>query len=119
MTIKIIAAKTQEEKSNLAALCLRNRLFVSGWELSHYLRRIKTENNTKYEIVVAEIDAELVGVAIKTQADCFQCFVRKKMRRKKIGTTLISNLKQVTKKQNFTWDYGIEGSGIFWEKQSN
>lgn len=102
-----------------ADIALKNRLYVSGWELSYLLKYIRErENNDTYKISLAYKNNKPIGVCVKTFNNYVQVFVRKEERRQGIGTTLVQKTLGARRK-NFYYERGVSYSIDFFEKVKN
>lgn len=97
-----------------ASVALKNRLYVSGWNLSSMLKGMRRRKEGT--IILAIKDGTPVGVAVRDAYDEVHCFVRKAQRGTGIGTKLIRRLDTGGE---FRCYYGIVGSENFWAKFSN
>lgn len=84
-----------------ALKALHHRLFQNGWLLGGYYRDIRDRNKTEpFLILIAILDGKPVGsAAVFDQCFCdFQIFVRKRHRRKGIGSALYARAMQEQKR---------------------
>lgn len=112
-----------EDSKKAADIALKNRLYVSGWDLSQRLKAIRS-GKEPYDVALAFDGETPVGVTI-IGANSFvqnsggrqhiQVFVRKKMRRHGIGSSLVAMAKEEAKVD--FWAYtGAACSPAFWTK---
>lgn len=109
--------KLQAKKG--AAIALRNRLYVSGWELSYTLQYIKNTVESKYFVVLAFENDIPIGVLTCSPEGMLQVFVRKSKRTKGIGRSLIREAAKSYPIEKLRYDSGIKGSSIFFKKSLN
>lgn len=104
--------KSIEDSIN-ADIALKNRLYVSGWELSSSLKHAR-EYPDSYIVLLEWSDDLPVGVVLYCVGSReMQFFVKKAYRRKGIGTKLFKKLKDRIPHTEFRYDLGITGSGYF------
>lgn len=99
-----------------ARKALSHRLFVNGWLLREYLIDI-TNMEITADIALAYNENQVpIGVAITKKDSGFtMVFVRKKYRKQKVGTALVTRLKKENKRGLWFLD-GINGSKKFAQK---
>ena len=99
-----------------ARKALSHRLFVNGWLLREYLIDI-TDMEITADIALAYNENQVpIGVAITKKDNGFtMVFVRKKYRKQKVGTALVTRLKKENKRGLWFLD-GINGSKKFAQK---
>ena len=111
------------DKVEGAKLALRHRLFVNGWELGRYLRKLKVGDKDELLRVklflVAFREGVPVGCAIVRDGELsrmFVVFVRKAYRRRGIGTRLYKRAVKVLKPNRpFASSEGIwDSDRFFW-----
>lgn len=101
------------EVSINADLALKNRLYVSGWELSSSLKHARSSPDA-YMVLIEWRDDIPVGVILYTKGNrVIQFFVKKSYRRQGIGTKLFAKLKEILPPTDFRYDLGIDGSRKF------
>jgi GNAT superfamily N-acetyltransferase len=98
-----------------ADIALKNRLYVSGWQLSYILKDIRSghQHQIGSKVAIYYEDKEPVGVAVITKYCSVQVFVRQSERRKGIGSALV---KALSGGQRCYAQQGIHGSEQFWYK---
>lgn len=107
-----------------ADIALKNRLFVSGFDLSYLLQNIRSGQVGYREanIVLEYIEEKPVGVAVHIFDRDFEeesnvhVFVRKAFRRKGVGRKLIKSLNLPKEKKKLSVVLGSNASGNFWQK---
>lgn len=107
-----------------ADIALKNRLFVSGFDLSYLLQNIRSGQVGYREanIVLEYIEEKPVGVAVHIFDRDFEeesnvhVFVRKAFRRKGVGRKLIKSLNLPKEKKKLSVALGSNASGNFWQK---
>lgn len=107
-----------------ADIALKNRLFVSGFDLSYLLQNIRSGQIGYKEanIVLEYVEEKAVGVAVYVFDRDFEeesnvhVFVRKAFRRKGIGKKLIKSLNLPTEKNKLSVALGSNASWSFWQK---
>lgn len=107
-----------------ADIALKNRLFVSGFDLSYLLQNIRSGQIGYKEanIVLEYVEEKAVGVAVYVFDRDFEeesnvhVFVRKAFRRKGIGRKLIKSLNLPTEKNKLSVALGSNESWNFWQK---
>lgn len=107
-----------------ADIALKNRLFVSGFDLSYLLQNIRSGQIGYKEanIVLEYVEEKAVGVAVYVFDRDFEeesnvhVFVRKAFRRKGIGRKLIKSLNLPTEKNKLSVALGSNASWNFWQK---
>lgn len=115
MTINFLKFKTPDEIRSGAKLALKNRLFVSGWEMSHFLKDyIECSVDELKPIVIAMCDKVPIG-CLMLYGNVYSIFVRKAYRRQGIGTALMKEMNLITDVKDYVGDSGIHGSGRFFE----
>ena len=124
MDIVLKKATTKSAMAALAADALEARLYVSRWQLILELKDIKRAiqfEKCVMSIVVAYIDEVPVGVCVsrkwKNRAPSIMTFVRKKHRRRGIGTKLVK--KVMGRKKKFTYCYGLKVAAPFFDQFSD
>lgn len=106
------------ELMNTAALCLKHKLYVSGWTLSNDLTLIKAGRTLVGRRIVLAKDGETpVGVCVKTPSGFLQVFVRKSYRYQGIGSELIRLSKAKPDEYLHAGD-GVVGSIHFFSKNN-
>ena len=107
---KIIEYKDEDSKY-AADIALQARLYVSGWQLSGDLVRIR-KGSVKAQVALAyDPSGDPVGVSVR-EGNWLNVFVRKSHRRNGVGTLLVKALKN----EHIRAGYGIVGSLSFWDK---
>ena len=107
---KIIKYKDEDSKY-AADIALQARLYVSGWQLSGDLVRIR-KGSVKAQVALAyDPSGAPVGVSVR-EGNWLNVFVRKSHRRHGVGTLLVEALKS----EHIRAGYGIVGSLSFWNK---
>ena len=111
--------KNQTDMKLLIQTAIKQRLYVAGWQLRAYLLSA-FEQKHNINITVAYLDNRAVGVAFVDCTEGFDeggcmVFVRKKHRRKQIGTKLLEQLMCYDVKPSRYFD-GIKGSDKFFKK---
>ena len=96
--------------SEKAIIALKNRLYVSGWQMSHELIRIRENNDC--EIHLEYVGGNPVGVGLVTSHGNLQIFVKKSYRRQGVGRKIAKTLYR----RGLYSVYGIVGSREFWKK---
>ena len=98
-----------------ADIALKNRLYVSGWQLSYILKNIRSKQHhfTGSKVAIYTSHGVPVGVAVITKHNSIQAFVRQSERRKGIGSILV---KAVAGEERYYAQQGIVGSEQFWYK---
>ena len=125
--VNIKIADNDLEKKELARLALLTRLFVSGWSLSSELKGLKMLGESycisgkSYEIALAYIEETSCPVAVLTSQEirdyhAMQIFVKKRYRRKGIGTVLANAVINNFNYKDISYNLGIHGSTDFWRK---
>lgn len=96
-----------------AALALKNRLYVSGWDLSHALKAVRRgEYIFCNAISILFDDSVPVGVAISQyKSHDLMVFVRKSKRRKGYGSLLANSVKT----SDSTMQGGMKHSYLFFD----
>ena len=94
-------------------IALKNRLYVSGWNLSANLKRARKTG--KGEVSIVYLDDLPVACAYSDDYGHVDTFCRKQQRRKGFGTLALSALDgyKAGKLKGF---YGINGSSDFYKK---
>lgn len=97
-----------------ADIALKNKLFVSGWQLSRTLADVRKWNYCD-RIILAYEDNIPVGVAVRNaNNNCVQVFVKKAYRLKGIGSKLVKAIQKDLGK--LKGGCGIDGSLEFYRK---
>lgn len=107
-----------------ADIALKNRLFVSGFDLSYLLQNIRSGQvgYNKANIVLEYVEGKPVGIAVHVFDKDFEeesnvhVFVKKAFRRKGIGKKLIKSLNLPKEKKKLSVALGSNASGDFWQK---
>ena len=100
-----------EAAAKVADVALKARLYVSGWQLSGDLVRIR-KGSVKAQVALAyDPSGDPVGVSVR-EGNWLNVFVRKSHRRNGVGTLLVEALKN----EHIRAGYGIVGSLSFWDK---
>jgi hypothetical protein len=94
-----------------AALALKHRLYVSGWQLSYILQILKTSQNSQNRIVIGFLDDVPVAVAVLNHNNIC-AFCRKQHRRNGYAGACVRALRA----HNASAGTGIVGSANFWHK---
>jgi len=94
-----------------AKLGLKNRLYVSGWQLSYELRGLILRPGGKM-IVLAYKEDLPIGILFGKRSGLVMVFVRKAERRQGIGTQLYCEAAKILKTKIWN-DEGIEDSDVF------
>lgn len=105
--VKVFTGDGIKEAADLAR---KHRLFVSGWCLNSDLKKVGHQD----KISIAYNNGVPIGVALLVEKhNDLQCFVRKKERRKGVGTILVGSIK----KQDCSAGLGLKKgqSKAFWE----
>lgn len=106
-----------------ADIALKNRLYVSGWDLSGKLKQLRAGGLTGTVALTYEDDKP---VAVAVAFDKFnghrielQVFCRKAERRKGYGTIAVDAAQRMQRNKNpngaLYWSTGIDGSSNFWQ----
>ena len=96
-------------------IALKNRLYVSGWQLSYTMKDIRDKMSNRYDsLAIAYENEKPVSVVVFGKTGCVQAFTKKQHRRKGFASLLIEHFKI----NILHYDEGIEGSFNFWEKVS-
>ena len=116
----ILKVSTTETIIEMASLALKSRLYVSGWDMSYFLKRARDLQSFRDKsIVVIAFSTETntpVGAAIVCKQD-IGVFVRKSERNKGIGKELVNAVtKAVGSETEIVVATGIKGSGEFFKK---
>lgn len=100
---------------NLANIALANRLYVSGWEMSHTLQRIKRNHKSS---TIAILFQDNTPIAISLQENCarIQVFTRKEKRKNGYGKMVMEAVMKNRMISDFYTQYGVNGSDIFFSK---
>lgn len=108
---------TEHEETALKAdIALKNRLYVSGWMLSHQLKSSRN-NPSNYHIEMVHEEGIPVGVLLYSRfSDTIEIFVRKSKRNRGHGRKLITNFMNRKLTQSPKYGEGVSGSGIFYQK---
>lgn len=109
MKVVLYKEETLKEGCDIA---LRNRLYVSGWNLSSDLKRARQSGTGEVSIVYK--DDIPIACAYADKYGYVGTFCRKNERRKGYGTLAISHLDQY-KEGKLVGSYGIDGSRNFYE----
>jgi hypothetical protein len=98
-----------------AALCIRRRLFIAGWDLLPTLQRLKM-NPRESRLAVGFIDQTPVALALFEKADrMVMAFCRKDARRNGYGSACVQALKLTFDEHGWAGE-GIQGTHLFWQK---
>lgn len=109
MKVVLYKEETLKEGCDIA---LRNRLYVSGWDLSSDLKRARQSGTGEVSIVYKDDIPIACAYADKYGHVCTFC--RKSERRKGYGSLAISHLDQY-KEGKLKGSYGIEASEAFYK----
>ena len=93
-----------------ADIALKSRLYVSGWNLSGELGKIRAERKTDNKVALLFKGNVCIAVAV-LRRDFVQAFVRKQERRNGYGRMVVEKL-GVSKSVDH--GEGIDGSWKFW-----
>lgn len=98
-----------------AALCIRHRLFVAGWDLLPTLQHLK-KNPGECRLVVGFIGQTPVALALYEKSTrTVMAFCRKDERRNGYGSACVQALQ--LKYDEHAWaGEGIRGTYLFWQK---
>lgn len=104
--------------SELANLALKNRLYISGWQLSGLLKRIRACPRPDDVVSIAFTDDNMaVAVVILTGgSDTIACFTKKAYRKKGFGKAAVDGLRTCANKEILGHWYGGKGSPEFFQK---
>lgn len=106
----------REEAVVAAELGLRERLYVSGWDLSYSLRGLIGGFYEGFVILAYDEADKPVGILYGEHGDgMIMLFVRKAERRQGIGTLLYCAAANILK-DKINNDFGIDGSYPFFER---
>ncbi len=114
---RIEVAKSVSDEKRLAALALKNRLYVSGWMLSGWLQKIKNGHQSAVprDIAVGYLDDVPVVVVTRERRRGFTAtFVRKENRLQGFGSKVVRELYKQLPMNKFLYGWGIEGSCSFY-----
>ena len=129
--LEIKVSSSNRELSEFADIALKNRLYVSGWHLSYFLRELRDKNNKTEDIdfdkenrcVILFRDGKPLGVGIFFHYSYngkpnIQIFIRKSERKKRYGSMIIEELfkKVNAKKEDVVYRQGVKGSLAFYYK---
>lgn len=109
MKVVLYKEETLKEGCDIA---LRNRLYVSGWNLSSDLKRARQSGTGEVSIVYK--DDIPIACAYADKYGYVGTFCRKSERRKGYGSLAISHLDQY-KEGKLKGSYGIEASEAFYK----
>lgn len=103
---------------SLANVALTNRLYVSGWEMSHTLQRIKRKPK---DSTIALLFQDDTPIAISLQENCsrIQVFTRKEKRNNGYGKMVMEAVMKNRIISDFYTQYGVNGSDTFFRKVKN
>jgi len=113
-----ILVATGNECPSLASIALKNRLFVSGWEMSHTLREIR-HNPHKATIAVLFEDNVPMSISLQERCSRVQSFTRKAKRRQGYGSMTFDCVIKYKENEKFYHEYGISGSLDFFHHAKN
>lgn len=97
-------------------LVLKNRLFISGWNLSKALKFAKKDfrhSAVETALSVLFINGKPIALCYRFGVE-LQCFCKKSERRKGYASKCIKEIKKLFPETEFNGCYGIEGSHSFW-----
>lgn len=106
-----------------ADIALKNRLYVSGWDLSGKLKQLRTGELTG-TVALTYADDKPVAVAVafdklNGRLIELQAFCRKAERRKGYGTLAVDAARRMQRTKNpkgvLRWNTGTDGSRNFWQ----
>lgn len=97
-----------------AKIAVRNKLYVSGWDLSYFLREFINKEISGFIILAIE-DGYPVGVLAAEEDGFIMLFVRKAKRKQGIGTELFKRASEILN-EKIKHDFGTDGSHIFFTK---
>lgn len=118
MSVKVEVGK-HNRAGTLAKLALRERLYVSGWDMSNYLKAVNFRPHEDDIVCILRKNRTPIGVSIsRYESNSLHVFIRKSERRKGYGTQLIqTHTKESTRilkpSDNLTNDAQVE----FFKKQ--
>jgi hypothetical protein len=112
-SLNIKNVKYSDDDAKLGAdIALKNRLYVSGWELSKFLQKVRG-GVVDADVLIAFNDDTPVSVVVVEKRRLYaQAFTRKSMRKRGIAKTLIKECGAKIKSTGI----GIDGSSVFWSK---
>jgi len=103
---------------DVCKLALKHRLYVPGWSMHDYFTRYLKGHVHLQRAALYYVDGIPVGAAFVQSNNAMQCFVRKNMRRQKIGSKLIEHLRNSLDGDKYDRVHagiGLKaGSGAFW-----
>lgn len=114
ITVKI---GIKESAIILAKIALYNRLYVSGWEMSHTLQHIIRKENRDNECVSLVYHNGIpVSISIHEWCGRVQCFTRKAKRKQGFGRLAVNNVLEHSGNKIKYNEMGIKGSRDFFYK---
>ena len=124
----VTASKNPDKFRAMVTEVLQNRLYVSGWCMSHDLVRARAStdyggNDMDYHLVVGYNDSKPIALGFALEytdesAPYFeiQHFTKKSERRKGLGQKISKKVNKIVNGRRFTFGCGVKGSLNFFNK---
>lgn len=114
MQIKTVISESHDHASRLADIALKHRLYVSGWQMSSYLKLIRKQT-IDYRVCLAYISDKPISVIIVRKDGFSMFFTKKDYRRKGITSQVVKTVRESGVELKYATD-GIIGCGQFYHK---
>lgn len=113
--IRVLVANNHQDCIELVNIALKNRLYVSGWQLSHTMKKIRKNYNNETISIVYYGDLP-VSVSIQDKISRVQSFTKKDYRFKGFGRIAIECLMEHRNNDYYFNEHGVDGSWSFFDK---